>query len=392
MNTLDLSHVDELITRALNQFGFPAAQYALASNNQLVASAAFGEADESTRFNIFSASKPIFASLVLKLIGEGRLALETRAAEIWPEFGAHGKDAITIEHLLLFTAGIPEWWPVEPEIHDRDARRRQAEELTLSWTPGEATAYHPLSAHWVLAEIVEIVTGRDYREAFRETLAEPLGLSRLQLGIPEGTADGPLPVVKLGVPRPEVIRAMSGQVVTAEELDAQDDLALAFSNNSAVVATGAPGAGMVADASAVALFYQHLLHDPRHLWESRIRTSAISEVRNAFPEEPRFGALANRTIGCLLISGDESTRIVLPELGYDASARHHGEKVSSGTFGHGGAGGQIAFADPRRGISFAYLTNGFNRDYLADARRSQELIDAVIDAVDDAQQGESDDC
>lgn len=390
MHDLDLAHVDRLITHALDEFGFPAAQYALAADNQIISSSAFGQADESTRFTIFSASKPIFASLVLKLIGEGRISLDTRVAEIWPEFGVHGKDAITVEHLLLFTAGIPDWWPVEPEVLDRNARRRQAEELTLSWTPGEATAYHPLSAHWVLAEIVEVVSGRDYRDVFREEITEPLGLRRMQLGVAEDDPNGPVPVVKLGVPRPEVVRAMNGQVTTVEELDAQDDAVLAFSNSKAVISTGAPGGGMVADASSVALFYQHLLHDQGQLWDPQIRASAVSEIRNAFPEEPRFGALANRTIGCLLISGHESTRIVLPELGYDASARHHGEKVSATTFGHGGAGGQIAFADPQRGISFAYLTNGLNRDYVADVRRSQELIDAVIDAVDAANRGKTD--
>lgn len=385
MNRLDLSHVDELIRRALDDFGFPAAQYALAHDMQMIASSSFGDADDSSRFTIFSASKPLFASLILKLIGDGHLTLKTRVSELWPEFAAHGKDAITIEHLLLFTAGIPEWWPVEPEIHDREARRRQAEQLTLSWEPGEATAYHPLSAHWVLAEIVQIVTGSDYREVFRRQITGPLGLPRLELGVAEEDPSGPLPVAKLGRPRPEVVRIMQGVEVTAEQLDAQDDMALAISNNRSVVAAGVPGGGMVSDAASVALFYQHLIHDPGRLWSSELRRSATSEIRNPLPEEPRSGAAANRTIGCLLVSGDEPADISVPELNLRISARHHGEKVSAATFGHGGAGGQIAFADPQRGVSFAYLTNGFNRNYVADLRRSQELIDAVIDAVDAAQ-------
>ena len=38
-------------------------------------------------------------------------------------------------------------------------------------------------------------------------------------------------------------------------------------------------------------------------------------------------------------------------------------------FGHGGAGGQIAWADPATGLSFAYLTNGHDRDLLREGRR-----------------------
>ncbi|WP_206061642.1 serine hydrolase [Nonomuraea basaltis] len=47
--------------------------------------------------------------------------------------------------------------------------------------------------------------------------------------------------------------------------------------------------------------------------------------------------------------------------------------ASPGTFGHGGAAGQIAWADPATGLSFAYLTNGSDRNAVRQSRRVREL-------------------
>ena len=42
-------------------------------------------------------------------------------------------------------------------------------------------------------------------------------------------------------------------------------------------------------------------------------------------------------------------------------------------FGHNGAGGQIAWADPVTGLSFCYLTNGLDRHLLRESRRTTAL-------------------
>jgi CubicO group peptidase (beta-lactamase class C family) len=53
-----------------------------------------------------------------------------------------------------------------------------------------------------------------------------------------------------------------------------------------------------------------------------------------------------------------------------SSLRGMGKTVSPGTFGHNGAGGQVAWADPATGLSFAYLTNGMDANQLHSARRT----------------------
>ena len=67
--------------------------------------------------------------------------------------------------------------------------------------------------------------------------------------------------------------------------------------------------------------------------------------------DPMTGAPANRTLG-LLLAGDPAT----------AMLRGFASTNSPRAFGHMGAGGQVSWADPATGLSFAYLTNGLDRN------------------------------
>ena len=84
-------------------------------------------------------------------------------------------------------------------------------------------------------------------------------------------------------------------------------------------------------------------------------------VRNHLPER-WTGVPANRSLG-LIIAGDDGR----------ANIRGFGHTGSPRTFGHNGAGGQIAWADPEVGISFAYVTNGMDQHVIRQARRGIAL-------------------
>ena len=71
---------------------------------------------------------------------------------------------------------------------------------------------------------------------------------------------------------------------------------------------------------------------------------------------------ANRTLG-LVLAGDDGR----------SNMRGMGRTVSPQAFGHNGAGGQIAWADPTTGLSFAYLTNGLDQDQIRQSRRTTAL-------------------
>ena len=74
-----------------------------------------------------------------------------------------------------------------------------------------------------------------------------------------------------------------------------------------------------------------------------------------------WGVPCNRALG-LVIAGDSG-----------ANLRGFGHANSANAFGHNGAGGQIAWADPASGLSFCYLTNGIDRHALRQGRRGVSL-------------------
>jgi CubicO group peptidase (beta-lactamase class C family) len=352
----------------------------VALDGEVLVHETLGEARPSTRYAIWSSTKPVFSSVVWQLMGEGKLDPAAPVVELWPEFGAHGKDKVTLAHLLLFTAGFPEADLDLAAIEDRAARVRQMEQWTLAYEPGTAYAYHGLSAHHVMAELVERVTGTDWRVALRERVLDPLGLDRLELGVPRERQGDVMGIVDTGaMPTAEEVASALGLTELPPELlelVAGTGMASGASPNAAlfdlqqphVVAAGLPGGGAVSDAASLALFYQHLLHDPKGVWDPAVLHDVKTNVRNTFATAP-FGEPANRTLG-LELQGDGPKTL---RIGFGSA--------SSQTFGHGGAAGQIGLADPASGLSFAYLTNGCDLNFVRQARRGRELTAAAVACV-----------
>jgi CubicO group peptidase (beta-lactamase class C family) len=98
-----------------------------------------------------SRRQPFVASCAWTLIAEGTLRVGDRVVEYFPEFGANGKERITVEQVMLHTAGFPHAPMGPPEWYDRAARVQRMSSWTLNWAPGTRYEYHPTSAHWVLA-------------------------------------------------------------------------------------------------------------------------------------------------------------------------------------------------------------------------------------------------
>src|SRR6266446_6801619 len=116
---LDAAKVDELFKRAereVNEGLLPSCQIAIARNGKIGAMKAFGHAVQGgadkpatieTLYCVFSCTKAIVSSAIWVLVGEGKLDISERAADIVPEFATNGKDAITVEQLLIHTGGFP---------------------------------------------------------------------------------------------------------------------------------------------------------------------------------------------------------------------------------------------------------------------------------------------
>jgi CubicO group peptidase (beta-lactamase class C family) len=360
MTTLDRSAVDALLVRARRDVDdglLPACQVALALDGEVLVHEAYGDADVDTRFTIFSATKPLIASLIWQLLGDGSLAPEQPIHDVIPEFGSHGKDAVTLDHVLLHTSGFPRAPLGPPRWFTHEGRRASFAEWRLNWEVGSRYEYHPTSAHWVLAELVHAVTGLDHTEALRSRVLEPLGLEQLTLGPPVGAQERIADLVLVGEPAtPYELEAALG----IREIDVGEvtDEALLDLNEPEARSVGLPGGGGISTAADVARFYQALLHDPKGLWEPDVLRDATSVVRNTFPDLV-LGHPINR-VRCLVVAGD----------GGKSHLRGMGRTVSPAAFGHNGAAGQVAWADPATGLSFCYLTSGRDLNVLREARRT----------------------
>jgi CubicO group peptidase (beta-lactamase class C family) len=345
--------------REVDEGILPSCQWALARDGEVIAGATVGEvpAGDATRYVIFSCTKAVVASAVWQLLGEGALHLDQRVADVVPEFATNGKDLITVEQVLLHTAGFPYAPLGPPHWASRDGRLEAFGRWRLNWEPGTRFEYHATSAHWVLAELLERVDGVDFRQAVSRRVMEPLGLTALQLGVPEDAqADVALPVLRGEPPSAPEWRDALG--VDGWDVGEVTDAVLVGIGRPEALAVGVPGGGAVSTAADLACFYQALLHDPAGLWDPAVLADATGHVRNTFPD-PQSGVPANRALS-VVIAGDDGL----------SAGRGMGHTVSATAFGHDGAGGQIAWADPASGLSFVWLTNGMDRHLLRQWRRT----------------------
>src|ERR1700690_1068821 len=107
---IDEDALADLVARAqreIDEGRLPSCQIAFARDGELVVWLTLGAAAPQSRYVIFSSTKPVVASAVWILMGEGAIDVSAPVAELVPEFATNGKDAITIEQVLLHTSGFP---------------------------------------------------------------------------------------------------------------------------------------------------------------------------------------------------------------------------------------------------------------------------------------------
>ncbi len=361
---LDAEKVHALLSRVQHDVeeGFiPAAQVALARNGKLAVSQSYGTAKNNSLTCLFSATKGVVYAAAWLLFQEKKLAEDEVVADIIPEFGHQGKGHITVQQLFTHTSGFPHapfaplQWNSKKETLARFAQWR------LNWEPGTRYEYHPTSSMWVIAEIIERRSELTYTEYVRKRVLEPLGLDSIFVGLPDDENYRVLPVEhygKAGAPKDYVMSRMP--IPMASEIN--EKILLAF-NRPEVRRVGVPGAGGFANASDLALFYQALLLgglDGVEVWSLETRMNA-REIRTGKLTDMLSRQSANRDLG-IMLCGDKGRGI-----------RGFGDTNSAQSFGHNGAGGQLAWADPETGISLAYLTPGHDRNYLNQIRRGVDI-------------------
>lgn len=170
----------------------------LAKENTILYSGSYGMANfewqipQSTesRFRIASITKTYTATLILKLIEEGEISFDDVITDHLPDYPHKSGHRITIEHLLVQSAGIPDYLslPGFLEIdaylsHDVNTFPECFKNLDLKFEPGSDWDYGN-SEYYLLGLIIERVTGLSYQEAMQKYILDPAGLHQTGFVIP----------------------------------------------------------------------------------------------------------------------------------------------------------------------------------------------------------------
>ncbi|GAA4990585.1 CubicO group peptidase (beta-lactamase class C family) [Nonomuraea thailandensis] len=354
----------------------------------------------------YSCTKAVTAAVLLQLVERGQVDVTAPVAEVWPEFAAAGKGAVTVEHLLSHQAGLPaleEPVPVE-EFEDQPAIAARLAGQAPLWEPGSAHGYHALTYGFLVGEVVRRVTGKSVGELASAEIAGPLGLelwvgapdpvieraARLTAGertrddrpaatatptavtaVTEPAPSGPEPAgaggeaapAAGGGRAPNVLEEMAraaldpGSLMNRALGNPAINLLKGGANNPVILRAGWPAAGMVTTARGLAGFYRALIAGeilrPETLREAlRPRVNGPDRVLHL---DTSFGLGFMRPSGTFLVP-------------------------SPSAFGHSGAGGSIGVGDPGRGLAVGYVMNRM-ANAISGNLRGMRLLQAVYDSL-----------
>ena len=300
-------------------------------------------ATPATPFGIFSASKALTAMVVHLLDQRDLLHVGDRVCEYIPEYGTHGKDAITIAHVLSHRAGVPNL-PAElldlRYIEDRDYILDALCDARPSSRPGRLLAYHAISGGFILAEIVQRVTGKGLREVLADEVLDPLGFRWCNFGVAEADVDQ---VARSYVTGPPVLPPIS--TLLRRALGVPIGEIVEVSNDPRFLTAVVPAANVITTADELSRIFE-LMRAGGEL--DGVRIFEPSTIRRAITEHS-------------YLELDLSLGFPLRySLGFMLGARWlslYGPDTEM-AFGHLGFTNMLGWADPERAISGALLTSG----------------------------------
>ena len=346
-----------------------AAQFALGFQGEVVATESFGKATADSRFVIFSATKTLVAMSLLPHLADGSVELTAPVARYLPGFADNGKEGVTVLQLLTMQGGFPQALIGPDAWGTSEGRRRQFAEWTLAWPSGTRTEYHPIAAHWVIAELIETMSGRPYVDVVNERVAAPAGVLPVLGGAAQdSTRFGDVVTIRTAgsVATYDYLLAEFGRSDLVPDTTVSPELLLSL-NDPRAQAAAIPGGGGVARAADMATIYQSFLHNPGNAHPADWLADARGTVRNG-SIMTSDGSPANRTIAGVVSGADGMN---------DYRWMPHTPRA----FGHAGAGGQLNWIDSDSGLSFSFLHDTLQLDPSHDLRRCRELNALAIACV-----------
>jgi CubicO group peptidase (beta-lactamase class C family) len=325
-----LASIEPLIAAAIAERKLPGAVVCLGRRGRIGWLKAYGDKQlvperqpmtVDTVFDLASLTKPIAtATAVMKLVEMGRVRLDEPVVKYLPEFAPHGKDALTLEDLLVHHSGLIADNPLSDYGDGREMAWRRICELKLLSPPRTKFVYSDVN-FIVLGELASRVSGEPLERFVRERLFMPLGMSET------GYLPGPELRQRAAPTQQRDGRWMRGEV--------HDPRAWKLG--------GVAGhAGLFSTAADLALYAQAMLNGGQ-LGDTRVLAADTVE---------------RMTRGYAVSTG-------LRGLGWDKRTGYsinRGERLSDAAFGHGGFTGTVIWIDPKLELFFIFLSNRVHPD------------------------------
>ena len=327
--------------------------------------------DADTLQLVFSTTKGITSIAVAMCVERRLLSYEEKVSTYWPEFVAKGKADVTVAQLLSHRAGL---YTVDGDITLEEALDWNTITSRLADTaplfPVDSThGYHALTFGWLAGELVRRVTGRSLGDFVREEIARPLGVE-MHVGLPPALEPRVAHLMAHPIPKfsPEEVKTLmetSGPGTKgASALSLNGAFGQGAFNRKDVHQSQLPGANGISNARSLARIYAALVSDIDgvHLLGESIRNRATTSNTPHGEMDEILMSATDFAMGFMLHS--ERTPFAGPT-----------------SFGHNGAGGSCAFAQPSRELGFAYVMNTMMTTIDGDPRPAR-LIAAVTRCAD----------
>lgn len=303
-----------------------------------------------TLFSSYSTTKGVAATALHILADRGLIEYDAPVAKYWPEFAANGKEKITVRQAVTHQAGL-HTMPSDPvegaKLLDWDTSLAYIANGTPAWEPGTATGYHAVTFGWIVGGIIRGATGRHISEVVQTEIAQPLGVAgEMYIGIPDGVEDRLATIQSPAPPPADAPPSPMAQLPKDHDFFKAMPPTLGWNYNSMEVRKACiPAANGHFTARALARMYGALsqggeIDGVRLLSAERVAT--MSAVQLDWVDRVIFMPM-RKSIG--FFNGG-------------AMAGAHGAMgPRESAFGHPGAGGSIAFADPEVGLGVAVTIN-----------------------------------
>jgi CubicO group peptidase (beta-lactamase class C family) len=328
--------------------------------------------DERTMVLVWSATKGPAAACVLHACQEHGIDPTTPVAAVWPEFAQAGKEQVTIAELLSHRAGLPAI-SVPAPVLDHASVAAELAAHAPEWRLGEGHGYHPRTFGFLADEVVRRIAGQPLGIYWRTHFAEPLGIE-FWIGLPPERANEPssvFPAKTSPAKGDEFYTAFltSGSLTSRAFSSPRGLHSVASMNTAEARSASFPAFGGIGTARALARFYA-LLAEGGALEGQRIFQPRTLEWMTTTLTQGRDRVLLMETAfsaGFMRDPVDAAGR---------KTRRNFGPSLRA--FGHPGAGGSFAFADPENRISFAYTMNQMEPGVLPNPK-SLRLIEALYE-------------